>query len=224
MNNVLERLNKDEPVSREEKLELLRLAAQKEILINDSLFDRIFGGIINDSEKPYSGWEKAILGSQAGKYILKRLENADISNSELERICDYIFWASRANLPPRALGLLLPRLSIAVQNASNNPGSNKESRDWGWYEFSQLEDLADALSRAILVLADARYSKSQWKTLIRGIRPLKHLDLRQIVIADAASSGVTYRKINLYDRLLVNCRKLNKPEILQFMDSVFPKK
>jgi hypothetical protein len=190
---------------------LLKMAAADPQCLDDMTFGRAFEEMVTDE---YADHSPAMWGPQACAYVLRVLREADLVSRTYRPVCKFLADIGRKiEAPPEALPLLLAQLPQALASAKALPGEEWEDRNWGGYNASGAEDIAEALSQAVLSLCHARYSRAGWAELINGLLQVKGLSLSSVELADYTSSSFVYRVTDLYAVLRAGLLRLGDPGV-----------
>lgn len=209
ISDLLKKMGTGGYVSSEEKLTLLRLAARSPGIVDEMTYERVLSGIISDGYSTYSGWNEAIMCPALHAFMVKRLEDKETSHELMRNMAEFIFWSSRCALPPQAIPLILARLGPSIESALRNPGEEWEDRNWGGYNQTPQEDLAEWLSQALLTLLKCRYDAEGWRVLLTGVLGISHIDLSRVTIAQSSSSSFHYKEVDLFSMLKDGLKKLD---------------
>jgi hypothetical protein len=198
-----------------EEMTLLRLAALHPGRVREGLYGKLLAGVLSSGHGAYSGWEEAIAGPQLRGYFVGRLGDPAASEKTVAEIAEFIKWAgfTKAELPARALPLLLARLPEAVLSAKSNPGEEWEDRNWGGYNQTGQETYAEALGEAVLALAGATFPKEEWGALLEGVLGLEGVDLSSVETGGGSGYSYGYKTVNLLATLRDNLRRLRDPAL-----------
>lgn len=202
-------------VSAEERMTLLRLAAAGSVTIGQDLFEKLFSEEIESEHLTYTGWTAAITGDQVREYILKILRDRTSPDTKVISVAKYCFWARKDGIPAAALAPILARLGPAVAAARTSPGEAWEDRNWGGYNASGSEDLADALTLAVKGLAERDSRAVGWPELVRELAGAAAIDLTKIPLGESTCSGFAFSTMNLLARLSPKIIRLNDPALLK---------
>jgi hypothetical protein len=210
-----EKICKGRSVSAFEEMALLRLSALQPGSVETAVYRKLLERVLSGGYGAYSGWIEAIMCPELHAYLVERVSDPNAGSEEIRSIATFIRDAGfgKAPLPSRALPPLLSRLPDAVEAARTNPGKEWEDRNWGGYNQTPQEDLAEALSNAVVTLAKAEYSREQWKALLQELAPLAGFDLEGAPLAVATTSGFSYKTEDLVALLGENLLGLRDPAV-----------
>ena len=194
------------------ELALLRLAARYPSAVDDATFARAFERAAADG---YADLDPSLMGNQARAFLLQTLREARLGAPAQSQACRFLAETSPGGSPPPlALPLLLRLLPRAMAEAQAHPGEAWEDRNWGGYNNSPEEDLAEIMTRAVESLCAATYSWTNWCILLDGLLDVPDID--QILVAEADPApltGVRYAARNVFDALGKNLSRLKNPAV-----------
>ncbi len=194
------------------ELSLLRLAARDPRAVDDATFARAFERAAADG---YADLDASLMGDQARALLLRTLREARLGAPALSQGCRFLAETSAGGSPPPlALPLLLRLLPRAIAEAQAHPGEAWEDRNWGGYNNSPEEDLAEIMTRAVESLCAGTYSRAGWRILLDSLLDVPDID--QILLSDADPApltGVRYAARNVFDALRRNLSRLKDPAV-----------
>lgn len=211
--DVSKKVAGNKPVSTEEKMTMLRLAADGSIALEQGLFEKLFSEAIESEHMTWTGWTAVITGRQVREYIMKTLSDKSSPHARVIAVARYCFWARKDGIPAPALVPILERLSPAIELAKTSPGETWEDRNWGGYTTSGSEDLADALSLAVKGFVESDCKAIDWHDLISELTRLTTIDLSKIPLGESSSCGFSFSNMNLLTRLESKFKRLKDPDL-----------
>ena len=193
---------------------LLRLAARDPRAVDDGSFSRAFELAVADD---YAELDASLMGDQARAHLVRTLREADLAAPSLAHACRFLAEAAPGGKPPPlALPLLIDRLPRALAAAQSHPGEAWEDRNWGGYNMSAEEELAQGMTKAVESLCEGTYSREGWRALLGGLLELPDLDLDLVATVESSSStGVRYATRNVFARLKKNLLRRKEPAVEQ---------
>ncbi|HAE37378.1 MAG TPA: hypothetical protein DCG57_01930 [Candidatus Riflebacteria bacterium] len=206
-----EKIANNMPVSTDEKMTMLRLAAADRIVLDQGLFEKLFSEAIESEHLTWTGSTAAITGRQVREYIMKILRDKDSSDAKVISVARYCFWARKDGVPALALAAILERLCPAVELAKSNSGETWEDRNWGGYTPSGSEELAEALSLAVKGFAGSDCNAIGWSDFVSELMRLSTKNLSKIKLGESTTCGFSFPTINLLARLESKFKRLNDP-------------
>lgn len=195
---------------------LLKLAARNPRLLDAATFTRAFEDIIADD---YAEIGPELLGEQARTALVAILRAERSPSERLLHACRFLARAAPQGEPlPEALPLLLNALPGALDLARRFPGEAWEDRNWGGYNNSPQEDVAEAMSAAVKALCAGRYSRDGWIAIIDGLLALPDVDLKRVEKAESAVTSFDYREGNVFAALRRGLQALDDPEVTRALE------
>lgn len=210
---VLKKIAGNQPVTEEEKLAVLRLAAAESLVLDQAVFEKLFSEIIESKYMTWTGWTSVITGRQAREYIMNVLSDRTSSEAKVISVARYCFWARRDGIPALALVAVLERLGPAVSFAKGSPGETWEDRNWGGYTTSGSEDLADALSLAVTGFVERDCKAVGWPELVAALARLTSINLSRIRLGESSVCGFSCSTMNLLARLETKFKRMKNTEL-----------
>lgn len=206
-----EKIANNMPVSTDEKMTMLRLAATDRIVLDQGLFEKLFSEAIESEHLAWRSLTASITGRQVREYIMKILRDKDSSDAKVIAVARYCFWARKDGVPALALAAILERLDPAVELAKGNSGETWEDRNWGGYTPSGSEELAEALSLAVKGFAGSDCNAIGWSDFVSELMRLSTKSLSKIKLGESTTCGFSFPTINLLARLESKFKRLNDP-------------
>lgn len=200
----------------EAEVALLKLAVRNPRLLDAATFTRAFEDAIADD---YAEIGPELLGEQARAALLAILHTERSPSERLLHACRFLARAApQGEPPPEALPLLLNALPAALALARRFPGEAWEDRNWGGYNNSPQEDVAEAMSAAVTSLCAGRYSRAGWIVIIDGLLASPDVDLKRAEQAESAVTSFDYHERDVFAALRRGLQALNDPEVMRALE------
>jgi len=117
---------------------------------------------------------------------------------------------------------LLNALPAALALARRFPGEAWEDRNWGGYNNSPQEDVAEAMSAAIKSLCAARYSREGWVALIDGLLACASIDPARVESVESTAISFRTDAQNVFALLKRSLRALNDAQVARALEQPTP--
>ncbi len=174
---------------------LLRLAARDPQALGELDFRHAFTLAMEDG---FSDYGPDLLSEQMQAEIMRVLEQEPLDAPLLACVCRFLYLLhGEGPFPPQVLPLLLARLPQAIADAKAHAGKEWEDRNWGGYNATSEEQVADWMSEAIKSVAAGHYSRAGWRALLGGLLRLESLDPARVELAEGNDYAYGYQEYDL---------------------------